>query len=77
MICSQAQAIAHEKDNSAPPGFRALFNGEDFTGWKAPEGDNGHWRVLDGVIDGSKRNGQWSSPPSLVQFKNIYLKEIK
>jgi len=26
---------------------------------------------------GSKRNGEWTSPPSLLQFKNIYLKELK
>ena len=25
---------------------------------------------------GAKRNGQWSSPPALVQFKNIFLKEL-
>jgi len=37
----------------APPrrGFVSLFNGKDFSGWKVPEGDNGHWRVVDGVID--------------------------
>lgn len=29
----------------------SLFNGQDFTGWNVPEGDNGHWKVLDGVID--------------------------
>ncbi|MBN1126474.1 MAG: DUF1080 domain-containing protein [Sedimentisphaerales bacterium] len=40
-----------EKDNVPPKGFRALFNGKDFTGWKVPEGDNGHWKVIDGVID--------------------------
>lgn len=34
-----------------PPGFVSLFNGRDLTGWKAPEGDNGHWKVLDGVLD--------------------------
>jgi hypothetical protein len=34
-----------------PPGFTALFNGKDFSGWKVPEGDGGHWKVLDGVID--------------------------
>ncbi|HLF94262.1 MAG TPA: DUF1080 domain-containing protein [Planctomycetota bacterium] len=28
-----------------------LFNGKDFTGWKLPEGDNGHWKIVDGVID--------------------------
>jgi hypothetical protein len=32
-------------------GFRSLFNGRDLTGWVPPEGDNGHWRVVDGVID--------------------------
>jgi hypothetical protein len=32
-------------------GFVPLFNGEDFAGWDVPEGDNGHWRVVDGVID--------------------------
>ena len=26
---------------------------------------------------GSKQNGEWNSPPSLVQFKNIYIKELK
>jgi hypothetical protein len=38
-------------DNVPPPGFTPLFNGKDFTGWKVPKGDNGHWRVVDGVID--------------------------
>lgn len=33
------------------PGYSILFNGKDFTGWKVPEGDNGHWKVIDGVID--------------------------
>ena len=28
-----------------------MFNGNDLTGWKIPEGDNGHWKVIDGVID--------------------------
>lgn len=39
---------------SAPPegeGWRSLLNGRDLTGWKVPEGDNGHWKVVDGVID--------------------------
>jgi hypothetical protein len=38
-------------DNDPPPGFVALFNGKDLSGWKVPEGDGGHWKVLDGVID--------------------------
>jgi hypothetical protein len=32
-------------------GFVSLFNGEDLSGWEIPEGDGGHWKVLDGVID--------------------------
>jgi len=35
----------------APAGFVSLFNGRDLTGWKVPEGDNGHWKVVNGVID--------------------------
>jgi hypothetical protein len=38
-------------DNSPPEGFTSLFNGRDFTNWKVPEGDGGHWKVRDGVID--------------------------
>ena len=36
-----------------PPGegWEPLFNGKDLAGWKVPEGDNGHWKVVDGVID--------------------------
>jgi len=34
-----------------PEGFTSLFNGTDFTNWKVPIGDNGHWKILDGVID--------------------------
>ncbi len=33
------------------PQYQVLFNGKDFTGWKVPAGDNGHWKVIDGVID--------------------------
>ena len=25
---------------------------------------------------GGKKDGEWNSPPSLVQFKNIYIKEL-
>jgi len=31
--------------------FVAIFNGTDLSGWRIPKGDNGHWRVVDGVID--------------------------
>jgi len=36
---------------SAQQEFSPLFNGRDLSGWKVPQGDNGHWRVVDGVID--------------------------
>jgi type 1 glutamine amidotransferase len=42
---------AQAADNTPPPGFELLFNGKDLSGWKIPEGDGGHWKVLDGVID--------------------------
>lgn len=38
-------------DNPPPEGFVSLFNGKDLAGWKIPEGDGGHWKVVDGVID--------------------------
>lgn len=33
------------------PNFVSLFNAKDLSGWKVPAGDNGHWKVVDGVID--------------------------
>ena len=41
--CQQAEAVEEE--------WTSLFNGEDLSGWTIPEGDNGHWKVVDGVID--------------------------
>jgi len=40
-----------QAQNVAPAGWISLFNGKDLTGWKIPVGDNGHWKVVDGVID--------------------------
>jgi hypothetical protein len=42
-VCSQ--------DGQIPAGFVSLFNGKDLNEWKIPDGDNGHWKVLNGVID--------------------------
>ncbi|MBL9116672.1 MAG: DUF1080 domain-containing protein [Verrucomicrobiaceae bacterium] len=36
---------------AADVGFVELFNGKDLSHWTVPEGDNGHWKVQDGVID--------------------------
>jgi hypothetical protein len=51
IVLAAIAGAAQAADNTPPEGFVALFNGRDFTGWKVPEGDNGHWRVVDGVID--------------------------
>ena len=37
-------------------GWKPLFNGKDLTGWVVPKGDNGHWKVVDGVIDYDARS---------------------
>jgi tetratricopeptide (TPR) repeat protein len=42
--------------NTAPPGWTALFNGKDFSGWKVPAGDNGHWKIVEGAIDCDARS---------------------
>lgn len=46
---TEAKTLSGETD--PPPGFRSLFNGSDLSGWVIPEGDGGHWKVVDGVID--------------------------
>lgn len=46
-----AAEMASTAQGTVPAGFVSIFNGKDLTGWKIPEGDNGHWKVVDGVID--------------------------
>jgi hypothetical protein len=59
-----------------PAGFTSLFNGKDLTGWIVPEGDNGHWKVVDGVIDydarseAAKDKNLWSQK----EFKDFVLR---
>ncbi len=33
------------------PEYQTLFNGKDFSGWKVPKGDGGHWKVAEYTID--------------------------
>ena len=49
-IDAQDQCIYEEA------GYTSLFNGKDLTGWIIPEGDNGHWSVIDHVIDYDARS---------------------
>ena len=51
-----APAATLGAENQPPPGFVTLFNGRDLSGWTLPEGDNGHWKALDGVIDCDARS---------------------
>lgn len=32
-------------------GFVSIYDGKTLNGWKIPEGDNGHWKVVDGIIN--------------------------
>jgi hypothetical protein len=51
VIALGATAATPRAQSNVPAGFVSIFNGKDLSGWKIPEGDNGHWKVLDGVID--------------------------
>ena len=51
LILNSIAAVTHGAENQPPGGFKELFNGKDLLGWKVPQGDNGHWKVIDGVID--------------------------
>ncbi len=44
-------SLAWAAEGPGSDGFIPLFNGKDLAGWKVPDGDNGHWKVVDGVID--------------------------
>lgn len=53
-ILASSVAIGYAAEDDA--GFVSLFNGKDLSGWKVPAGDNGHWKVVDGVIDYDARS---------------------
>jgi hypothetical protein len=61
----------HAEDKAPPEGFTSLFNGKDMTGWKVPEGDNGHWKVKDGVIDYDARSEAKKRDKSLWSEKSF------
>jgi hypothetical protein len=51
-----SSVFAQDKCIFQEEGFTRLFNGNDLSGWIIPEGDNGHWSVIDGVIDYDARS---------------------
>ena len=45
-------ALSVDRAVAEPPeGFTSLFDGKTLSHWKVPEGDNGHWKVVSGVLD--------------------------
>jgi hypothetical protein len=56
-VCALTSGLAGAQSRARPPaadadaGFVSIFNGRDLTGWQVPDGDGGHWKVVDGVID--------------------------
>lgn len=46
MVLPVTHAISQHSGDMTP-----LFNGVDFAGWIVPDGDNGHWKILDRLID--------------------------
>lgn len=68
-------SFAQSVGSKAPEGFVSLFDGKSFEHWKLPEGDNGHWKIIDGVIDydaeseAEKDKNLWSDK----EYKNFVL----
>jgi len=56
LVLGSASVASPASAEALPAGFVSLFNGRDLTGWKVPTGDNGHWKVVDGVIDYDARS---------------------
>jgi hypothetical protein len=77
LACVLAGSAARpEAQGAVPEGFVSLFNGKDLSGWRIPEGDGGHWKVVDGVIDydagseAKKDKNLWTEK----SFRNFQLK---
>jgi hypothetical protein len=53
VLCFAASLHVADKSKDV---FAKLFNGKDFTNFVVPAGDNGHWKVIDGIIDYDARS---------------------
>jgi hypothetical protein len=76
-VLAAAGVFASRNAADPPEGFKELFNGKNFDGWTVPEGDNGHWKILDGgVIDydakseAKKSKDLWTAK----EYKNFILR---
>jgi Domain of Unknown Function (DUF1080) len=74
VLAVAANVVSASGPAGPPKGFTSLFNGKDFAGWKVPAGDNGHWKIVDGVMDydaksEAKKKDLWSDKA----YKNFVL----
>lgn len=51
LFLSLSATVFAQDSKKIPEGFVSLFNGRNFSNWKVPQGDNGHWKIINGVID--------------------------
>lgn len=51
LLMVMSLSIFAQGNEKIPDGFVSLFNGKNMTNWKMPVGDNGHWKIVNGVID--------------------------
>jgi hypothetical protein len=58
LLCTATMVLAAQPQppGASEEGFITLFDGKDLSRWIIPEGDNGHWKILDGVIDYDARS---------------------
>jgi hypothetical protein len=55
-VLAALAALALSAPASAQERVLNLFDGKDLSQWVVPEGDNGHWKVVDGMIDYDARS---------------------
>ena len=60
LILGSVLTLAALQESDSEAGFVPLFDGKDLSQGIIPEGDNGHWKVLDSVLDYDAR----SAPPA-------------
>lgn len=71
LLMVMSLSIFAQGTEKIPDGFVSLFNGKNMTNWKVPDGDNGHWKIVNGVID-------YDAESEAVQDKNLWTeKEYK
>jgi hypothetical protein len=56
ILLGAMNSLAQTRNIYEDEGYKSLFNGKNLDGWVIPEGDNGHWSVIDGVIDYDARS---------------------